>query len=67
MVEKLSICALLVCCLCGAGCASTLEDTNKGAKEVGRTGGQVMRVPHSLGEGVSEGVAGEAESNPYDR
>lgn len=49
------------------GCSSTLENVNEGAEEVGKTGGQVMRVPHSASEGVSEGIAGETKSNPYNR
>jgi uncharacterized protein YcnI len=53
--------------LFAAGCASTLESVNKGAEKVGETGGKVMRVPHSVGEGAAKGIAGESESNPYGR
>ncbi len=54
---------LLVVC----GCASTLESANEGAKTVGETGGQVMRIPHSASEGVTDGIVGKPESNPYSR
>lgn len=46
-----------------SGCASV----NKGAEEVGKTGGKIMRVPGSVSEGAAEGIAGEPESNPYNR
>ena len=58
---------LIVSLLCAIGCASTLEGANKGAEEAGKTGGQVMRIPLSASEGVAEGRAGEAESDPYTR
>jgi len=48
-------------------CSSTLEGVNKGAEEVGETGGKVLRVPGSASEGVAGGLAGEPESNPYGR
>lgn len=48
------------------GCSS-LEQANRDAENVGRTGGQVMRIPHSAAEGAAEGIAGEPESNPYNR
>jgi hypothetical protein len=49
------------------GCASTMEDVNQGAKEVGRPVGGVMRVPGSVMEGAAEGTAGQPKSNPYNR
>jgi hypothetical protein len=49
------------------GCASSLEEVNKGAEEAGKPAGKVMRVPSSAGKGAAEGVAGEPESNPYKR
>jgi predicted enzyme related to lactoylglutathione lyase len=53
--------------LFATGCASTLESVNKGAEKVGETGGKIMRVPHSVGEGAASGIAGDPESNPYGR
>ena len=53
--------------LFATGCASTLESVNKGAENVGETGGKIMRVPHSVGEGAASGIAGDPESNPYGR
>jgi hypothetical protein len=50
-----------------SGCASSLEEVNKGAEETGKPAGKVLRVPNSFSKGVAEGVAGEPESNPYDR
>ncbi len=50
-----------------SGCASTLEDSNKGAEEAGKPAGKVLRIPNSFSKGVAEGVAGEPESNPYNR
>ena len=67
MLGKLGVCVFVLCLLFAAGCSSTLENANKGAEEAGRTGGQVMRIPLSASEGVAEGVAGEPESNPYNR
>lgn len=67
MFKMLSGSILIVALLLASGCSSTLENVNEGAGEVGKTGGQVMRIPHSASEGVSEGIAGEAESNPYNR
>ena len=49
------------------GCSSTLEQVNSGAKEAGKTGGKIVRVPTSASEGVAEGIAGEPDSNPYNR
>lgn len=67
MFKKLSV--LIVGCslLFAFGCASTLEEVNKGAKEVGKPGGKVMQIPGSISEGAAEGIAGESESNPYGR
>ena len=50
-----------------AGCASTMEDVNQGAKEVGKPAGGIMRVPGSVMEGAAEGTAGQPNSNPYNR
>jgi hypothetical protein len=50
-----------------SGCASTLDDVNKGAEDTGKPVGKVLKVPGSFSKGVSEGIAGEPESNPYDR
>ena len=50
-----------------SGCASSLEEVNKGAEKAGETGGKVMRVPTSVSEGAAKGMAGEPESNPYGR
>ena len=50
-----------------AGCASTMEDVNQGAKEVGKPAGGIMRVPGSVMEGAAEGTAGQPKSNPYNR
>ena len=49
------------------GCASTMEDANSGAKDVGRPAGGVMRLPGSVMEGAAEGTAGQPKSNPYNR
>ena len=67
MFNKLSSLVLILYLLFAFGCASTLEEVNKGAKEVGETGGKIMRVPSSVSEGAAEGIAGESESDPYDR
>ncbi len=58
---------LLSALLLSAGCAHEMNAVNKGAKEIGRTGGSIMRIPHSVSEGISEGISGEPESNPYNR
>ncbi len=50
-----------------AACSSTLEGVNNGAKEVGKPAGKVMRIPGSVSEGAAEGIAGEADENPYGR
>ena len=67
MFVRLGSVILIFCILCVSGCASTLEDVNKDAEAAGKTTGQVLRVPLSASEGVAEGVAGEPESNPYNR
>ena len=67
MLRKMVKLVLTVGLLCALGCASTLESANKGAEDAGKTGGQVLRIPLSASGGVAEGVAGEAESNPYNR
>lgn len=66
MMKFFSICGVLLF-LFVTGCASTLEDANKGAEEGGKPVGKVLRVPNSFSKGVAEGVAGEPESNPYSR
>lgn len=67
MFNKLSGLMLIFFLLFAFGCSSTLEQVNKGAKEVGKTGGKIIRVPSSISEGAAEGIAGESESDPYDR
>ena len=67
MSNKLSGLILILSLLFALGCASTLEQVNKGAKEAGKTGGKVIRVPSSVSEGAAEGIAGESESDPYGR
>lgn len=69
MFKKISSLILLLFILSVSGCATTLDNVNKGAKEVGKTGGKVMRIPGSVSEGAAEGIAGEEEdeSNPYKR
>jgi hypothetical protein len=66
MKKLFSICCALIF-LFVTGCASTLEDANKGAEEGGKPAGKVLRIPNSFSKGVAEGVAGEPESNPYSR
>ena len=46
-----------------SGCASV----NKGAEKVGEVGGKAAKVPISASEGAAKGIAGEPESNPYNR
>jgi len=69
MFKRIGGLILLLFILSVSGCATTLDDVNKGAKEVGKTGGKVMRIPGSVSEGAAEGIAGEEEeeSNPYNR
>jgi ABC-type Fe3+-citrate transport system substrate-binding protein len=61
------ILGLTVLLLFVSGCASTLENANTGAEKVGEAGGKVMRIPHSVSEGTASGIAGEPDSNPYNR
>jgi hypothetical protein len=49
------------------GCASTMENVNQGARDVGRPAGSISRVPGSVMEGAAEGVAGSPTPNPYGR
>lgn len=67
MIYKMFILFFAISLAAMSGCASTMKDVNKGAKETGKAGGSVIQVPHSVSEGVAEGIAGEPESNPYDR
>lgn len=67
MSVKIGVILLLFPFLMTCGCASTLEDINKGAEKAGKAGGKVLRIPGSMSEGAAEGVAGEPESNPYNR
>jgi hypothetical protein len=66
MFKKLRGLILILSLLLTFSC-TTLEKANKGAKEVGKPVGKVLRVPGSLSEGVAKGIAGEPESNPYNR
>jgi len=50
-----------------AGCASTMENVNQGARDAGRPVGGVTRVPGSVMEGAAQGVAGQPTPNPYNR
>jgi uncharacterized protein YceK len=61
------ILSLAVIALFVSGCASTMENANKGAEKAGEAAGRVMRVPHSASEGTASGIAGEPNSNPYNR
>lgn len=63
LISGISLIFLLII----SGCASSLEEVNKGAEESGKPAGKVLRVPNSFSKGVAEGIAGEPESNPYDR
>ena len=67
MFNKMSVSMLIFFLLFAFGCSSTLEQVNEGAKEVGKTTGQIIRMPSSVSEGAAEGIAGESESDPYDR
>jgi hypothetical protein len=67
MLKSLGVLMLTLSLLLASSCASVLNDANKGAKEVGKTGGGVLRIPGSVSEGAAEGIAGEPESNPYKR
>ena len=66
MHRKIISLAAVLSLLLVAGCAS-LDDANRGAESAGRTTGKVLRIPHSASEGAAEGIAGEPESNPYNR
>jgi hypothetical protein len=61
------ILGLAVFLLFVSGCASTLENANRGAEKTGEAAGKVMRIPHSASEGTASGIAGEPDSNPYNR
>ena len=67
MFKKLTGSMLIFFLLFAFGCASTLEKVDKGAEEVGKTGGKIIRLPSSVSEGAAEGIAGESESDPYGR
>ena len=49
------------------GCASTGEQINQGAQQVGQPVGSAARVPGSFMEGAAQGVAGQPSPNPYGR
>ncbi len=66
MFKKLRGLILILSLLLTFSC-TTLEKANKGAKEVGKPVGKVLRIPGSFSEGAAEGIAGEPESNPYNR
>lgn len=61
------ILALVILFIFASGCASTLENANRGAEKTGEAAGNVMRIPHSASEGTASGIAGEPDSNPYNR
>lgn len=67
MFRKLRYLILVIVVLCTLGCTSTHEQVNKGAQDVGKPVGKILRIPGSASEGVAEGIAGEPESNPYNR
>ncbi len=67
MFNKLKGLILILSLLFTFSCRSTLEEVNKGAKEIGKPVGKVLRIPGSASEGVAEGIAGEPESNPFNR
>jgi hypothetical protein len=54
---------MILLLVAASGCASA----NKDAHSAGKATGEVMRIPHSASEGIAEGIAGEPESNPYNR
>jgi hypothetical protein len=58
----LAAAALAIC-----GCASTAENLNQAARELGRPAGSAARLPGSFMEGAAEGVAGQPTANPYGR
>lgn len=53
--------------LFACGCASTSENVNQGARQVGQPIGGAARVPGSVMEGAAQGVAGQPSPNPYGR
>ena len=68
MSRILSSLIMILLLVAASGCASTTVDkVNKDAHHAGEKTGEVMRVPHSASEGIAEGIAGEPESNPYNR
>ena len=67
MSRILSGLIMILLLVAASGCASTIDDVNRDAHSAGKTTGEVMRVPHSASEGIAEGIAGEPESNPYNR
>lgn len=67
MIQKLISTVAALGLLLACGCASTMEDVNQGARDVGRPVGGVARVPGSFMEGAAEGVAGQPNANPYGR
>jgi len=68
MFRKVSGLVVILALAAAMGCASTtIDKANKDAETAGKKTGEVMRVPHSASEGIAEGIAGEPESNPYNR
>ncbi|VAV84798.1 hypothetical protein MNBD_DELTA01-1883 [hydrothermal vent metagenome] len=67
MLKKTGLLLLLLTIVIGYGCATQLEKANKGAEKTGEPVGKVLRIPGSAAEGTAGGIAGEAESNPYNR
>jgi hypothetical protein len=63
MFKKLCLCVLFLSLLFPFACTQA----NRKAEEVGKAGGKIMRIPGSVSEGAAEGVAGESDSNPYNR
>ena len=58
MIKKLSMLLLVSVFVFASGCSSTLEEVNKGAEGVGKTGGQIMRVPMSASGGAAARTRG---------
>lgn len=65
-ILKITVISVVAAFVLG-GCASTLENVNRGAEETGKAGGRILRIPSSVSEGAAGGIAGEPESNPYGR
>lgn len=63
MLKKIIILAFVLSLTGLTGCAAV----NQGAEKAGETAGKAMRVPISASEGTAKGIAGEPESNPYNR